>query len=208
MADILLLQVSIWFLRIGIWIRFHAALAARQHNGEKMTVNKRIWALFIALMIVMGGAYLWVRNPDSAPEISPSLNPVFFQFMGLTVLCVGVTGFAVINSYKKLFRKIILELDNLASGIEGASDQIKIKGTEGLNSAQRKSVVIDETTRYHGQIVDDIRPWWQRAMVGENFTSPVYISAIDNNPCRTISIPYVNTDRTVVGVIGADLKIG
>jgi hypothetical protein len=124
---------------------------------RKMTVNKRIWVLFIALMIVMGGAYLWVRNPVSTPGISRSFNPEFFQFMGLTVCCVGVTGFAVINSYKKLFGKIILELDNLASGIEGASYQIKIKGTEGLSRAQRQTAAIDETARFHGQIVDQIR---------------------------------------------------
>ncbi|WP_333870235.1 methyl-accepting chemotaxis protein [Desulforamulus putei] len=51
-----------------------------------------------------------------------------------------------------------------------------------------------------------VREWWQRAMKGETFISPVYISAITRQPCLTVSVP-VYRGKEVIGVLGADVSL-
>lgn len=51
-----------------------------------------------------------------------------------------------------------------------------------------------------------VREWWQKAMSGEAFTSPVYISAITRRPCITVSVP-IHDGHEVTGVMGADIKL-
>ncbi|WP_027366133.1 methyl-accepting chemotaxis protein [Desulfotruncus alcoholivorax] len=52
-----------------------------------------------------------------------------------------------------------------------------------------------------------VREWWQKAMSGERFISPVYISAITRQPCLTVSVPIFNNEQ-IIGVLGADVKLG
>jgi hypothetical protein len=51
-----------------------------------------------------------------------------------------------------------------------------------------------------------IRPWWQKAMMGEDYVSPLYVSAITQKPCRTLAVPLFNDQGKIVGVLGVDLK--
>lgn len=51
-----------------------------------------------------------------------------------------------------------------------------------------------------------VREWWRKAMAGQNFTSPVYISAITRQPCITVSVP-ICIGQKVTGVLGADIKL-
>lgn len=53
-----------------------------------------------------------------------------------------------------------------------------------------------------------VRPWWQRAVAGEEYVSPVYISAITQKACCTLSFPIRAADGTISGVLGVDLKVG
>lgn len=50
-----------------------------------------------------------------------------------------------------------------------------------------------------------IRPWWQRAMAGEEYISPVYISAITRQPCRTLSLAIRDEAGQITGVLAADI---
>ena len=52
-----------------------------------------------------------------------------------------------------------------------------------------------------------IRPWWQQAVAGKQYVSPIYISAINNKPCCTISVPLYGPMGEIKGVLGADLRI-
>ena len=52
-----------------------------------------------------------------------------------------------------------------------------------------------------------VRPWWQKAMDGTPYMSPVYISAINQKPCCTISVPFYSDRNRIAGVLGVDLKI-
>jgi hypothetical protein len=52
-----------------------------------------------------------------------------------------------------------------------------------------------------------IRPWWQEAVSGCYYVSPIYISAINGQPCCTLSIPFYNNDQQIAGVLGVDLKV-
>lgn len=49
-----------------------------------------------------------------------------------------------------------------------------------------------------------VREWWQRAIKGESFISPVYISAITRQPCLTVSVP-IYRGKEVIGVLGSDV---
>jgi methyl-accepting chemotaxis protein len=51
-----------------------------------------------------------------------------------------------------------------------------------------------------------VREWWQKAMTGETFTSPVYISAITRQPCLTVSVP-IYKNNVIIGVLGADVRL-
>ncbi|SFG53744.1 methyl-accepting chemotaxis sensory transducer with Cache sensor [Desulfotomaculum arcticum] len=51
-----------------------------------------------------------------------------------------------------------------------------------------------------------VREWWQKAISGERFISPVYISAITRQPCLTVSVPIFNNEQ-IIGVLGADVKL-
>lgn len=52
-----------------------------------------------------------------------------------------------------------------------------------------------------------IRQWWQQAMAGENYVSEIYISAITRKPCLTLSVPIKDMKGSIVGVLGADLRL-
>jgi hypothetical protein len=52
-----------------------------------------------------------------------------------------------------------------------------------------------------------IRPWWQNAITGKPYVSPVYISAINHKPCCTISVPFFTANNQIAGVLGVDLNI-
>ncbi|MHA7965642.1 methyl-accepting chemotaxis protein [Paenibacillus sp. CAU 1782] len=51
------------------------------------------------------------------------------------------------------------------------------------------------------------RDWWKRAMAGETFQSPIYVSAITKQLCMTISVPVRNGNGDVIGVIGGDISV-
>jgi len=52
-----------------------------------------------------------------------------------------------------------------------------------------------------------IRDWFQKSIQGEEFCSKVYISAITKSPCLTLSVPIINEDGVITGVLGVDLKL-
>ncbi len=52
-----------------------------------------------------------------------------------------------------------------------------------------------------------IRDWFQKSIQGEEFCSKVYISAITKSPCLTLSVPVIDEDGAIAGVLGIDLKL-
>lgn len=51
------------------------------------------------------------------------------------------------------------------------------------------------------------RQWWQEAIKGRQYKSPVYISAITRQACITIAIPIFNQEHIPCGVLAADLTV-
>ncbi|MEJ8304579.1 methyl-accepting chemotaxis protein [Saccharibacillus sacchari] len=51
------------------------------------------------------------------------------------------------------------------------------------------------------------REWWQQAMQGEVYVSPVYVSAITKRPCLTVSAAIVDEQGERIGVVGMDLSL-
>lgn len=52
-----------------------------------------------------------------------------------------------------------------------------------------------------------VREWFKRSVTGEEYVSPIYISAITKNPCITLSAPIKNSGGEIIGVAGVDLKL-
>nr|WP_315988898.1 hypothetical protein [Desulforamulus aquiferis] len=52
-----------------------------------------------------------------------------------------------------------------------------------------------------------VRQWWQEAINGRVFVSPVYISAITRKPCLTVAVP-IAYNGNIIGVLGADIGLG
>lgn len=52
------------------------------------------------------------------------------------------------------------------------------------------------------------REWFQAAMAGDFYISPVYVSAISRKPCLTLAMPIKNKQGQIIGVLGVDLKVG
>jgi len=52
-----------------------------------------------------------------------------------------------------------------------------------------------------------VREWFVRSILGAEYVSPVYLSAITKKPCVTFSAPIRNNEGKVVGVVGIDIKL-
>lgn len=53
----------------------------------------------------------------------------------------------------------------------------------------------------------NVRQWFKESIHGKDYISNVYISSITSNPCVTVSMPILDSNNKIIGVIGADLKI-
>ncbi|MCE5284717.1 MAG: methyl-accepting chemotaxis protein [Pelosinus sp.] len=51
------------------------------------------------------------------------------------------------------------------------------------------------------------REWFQQAMLGKVYRSPIYVSAISHKPCLTLAVPIKGQDEMVIGVLGIDVKL-
>lgn len=51
------------------------------------------------------------------------------------------------------------------------------------------------------------RDWWKQAAAGKEYVSEIYVSAITQNPCLTLSAPVKDAGGNIVGVIGADVAL-
>jgi len=51
------------------------------------------------------------------------------------------------------------------------------------------------------------REWFQQAIRGEFYISPVYVSAISHKPCITLAMPIIDKNGQTLGVLGVDLRI-
>ncbi len=52
------------------------------------------------------------------------------------------------------------------------------------------------------------REWFQAAVEGHFYISPIYVSAISRKPCLTLALPIRSNQGEIMGVLGIDLKIG
>jgi len=57
-----------------------------------------------------------------------------------------------------------------------------------------------------GLVNAGVRTWWQEAIQGKVYVSPVYVFAITRAPCQTIAVPIPGEAGGVVGVLAVDLR--
>ena len=56
-----------------------------------------------------------------------------------------------------------------------------------------------------GIINANVREWFKESIVGKEYVSKLYISAITKNPCVTVSMAIRDKQGNIIGVIGVDL---
>jgi len=57
-----------------------------------------------------------------------------------------------------------------------------------------------------GIVNGSVRDWFKHSSKGENYISPLYISAITKAPCQTVSFPIADSHGDIIGIVGFDLK--
>jgi len=57
-----------------------------------------------------------------------------------------------------------------------------------------------------GIVNGSVRDWFKKSSKGENYISPIYISAITKAPCQTVSFPVKDDSGQILGIVGFDLK--
>lgn len=51
------------------------------------------------------------------------------------------------------------------------------------------------------------REWFREALAGKSYISEVYVSAISRHPCITLAVPIRNSQGTIIGVLGVDIRL-
>lgn len=121
----------------------------------------------------------------------------------------------VLERFLEQFRKLVVELHRNQSFL----DMQNTAHTTLLNNIIQRNDYIEAiwTNDRRGRFICSIpeagianggvREWFKKAMLGEEYVSMPYISAITKNPCVTISAPIKDSAGNCIGVIGIDVKL-
>ncbi|MBP9022885.1 MAG: hypothetical protein KBH06_06750 [Spirochaetes bacterium] len=115
------------------------------------------------------------------------------------------------NSFKTIKNKILSNPDlfpfdkdshkNILESFLSSTDFIEAAWTNDANGRFIYSIPQAGITNAK------VRDWFRKGMEGENFISPVYVSAITKEPCITLSMPIRDQSNAVTGVAGIDIRV-
>jgi chromosome segregation ATPase len=110
-------------------------------------------------------------------------------------------------------RKRALQLNELLAGMDGEQHRLLLEELLEKENYLEAAYTNDRRGRFICSIPEagianaSVREWFKRGIDGEEYISPVYISAITKNPCVTYSIPIKGIDGEIIGVLGLDIRI-
>ncbi|MGG1552017.1 methyl-accepting chemotaxis protein [Paenibacillus ferrarius] len=118
---------------------------------------------------------------------------------------------ANLQEMKQLLNGLVLQADILSLLEDKHAAQLsgvlrKTTGIEAIWSNRADGTFIFSQPEA-GLVNAKGRDWWKRAMEGELFVSPEYVSAITKKPCITISRAIKDDMGKAVGVVGIDLVV-
>ncbi|MDR3557552.1 MAG: methyl-accepting chemotaxis protein [Syntrophobacteraceae bacterium] len=151
---------------------------------------------------------------DASTELSAQSEAIRESLGELIKFVYGQGSVSIIN-----FAKIQNEIEELASlahirqmGPEKHQDVLQRWLTE--HAANVEAVYTNTGTGDFvvsippaGLANASVRPWWQKAIRGEKYVSPPYVSSITQKPCCTISLPIYDASGRINGVLGVDLRL-
>jgi methyl-accepting chemotaxis protein len=112
---------------------------------------------------------------------------------------------------KQLLSTLVLKPDivSLNEGRHAAHLETMLKQNQGIEAiwSNRADGTFIYSQPEAGLMNAKGREWWKRAMAGEIFISPEYVSAITKKPCITLSKAIINEEGTPIGVVGIDLML-
>ncbi len=127
-------------------------------------------------------------------------------------ICAGINGESV-NSAVDSARKEAVRLGMLLADMDNSNHGNVLSELLRKEKFLEAAWTNDKKGRFICSIPEagianaSVREWFKRSIEGEEYISPVYISAITKNPCITYSVPIKGRDGAILGVFGIDVKL-
>jgi methyl-accepting chemotaxis protein len=116
-----------------------------------------------------------------------------------------------ISDMKLLLSSLVLESDitSMEEDAHAAHLTTTLNKTTGIEAiwSNRGDGTFIFSMPEAGLVNGKSREWWKKAMSGEFYISPEYVSAITKKPCITLSKAIMDKNGTPIGVIGIDLLL-
>lgn len=190
-------------------------------------VQKQDWISSQVLSNINRMTHLRGQNEEFVAEVSARVEEERCSIQEIASL--GSVLLKASADLTKVASGFILEEEGVIEGVEAVQEILKRIAQESRNkSAEQLEPVYRGVLENNGQLeaiwsnrrdgtfVISLPPagivnasgreWWQEAMKGIEYVSPVYVSAITRKPCRTVAIPLWDGDK-IIGVLGADVRL-
>ncbi len=132
---------------------------------------------------------------DSGASISVDKNKINEAVQSFRLICGELANGGLLDSMDKSVHRALLE--------KIIKNNLFIEAAWTNESRGKFICSIPEA----GIANAGVREWFKRGIAGEEYVSPVYISAITKNPCITLSAPLKDNVGRITGVIGIDVKL-
>jgi methyl-accepting chemotaxis protein len=143
---------------------------------------------------------------DTADDIDKKLNGFIKN------VSIGEREKVLINEGYKILKNLIQEINKQGLKFDKASDFLREKAKiypqfELLSLIDKQGIMV--SANVNDNIGNDFtyRPYYRKALQGEEYCTEPYISNTSFNYCITISQPFKDSIGSIIGVIMADICI-
>lgn len=173
---------------------------------SKWKLRSRLVVLFVLFALVptiLGGLFTAYLNYQSLKQSTIGSNQIISQQVAGQI-------YLLVNDSQNLLEA--LAASPTAKSMDGANIKAMLIAALEKNSQLEVLTAIDSAGMQIARTVGENafrgeRPYFKEAMKGSAYISDVYISALTNGPCVTISTPVKNSSGTVIGVLTADISL-
>jgi methyl-accepting chemotaxis protein len=162
-----------------------------------------LFALFALVPAILGGVFTVYLNYQSIKKSTIESNQIISQQVAGQI-------YILVNDAQNLLEA--LAASPTARSMDDASIKDMLTAALQKNSQFEVLTAIDVTGMQIARTVGENvfrgdRPYFTEAMKGTAYISDVYISALTNGPCVTISTPIQNSSGIIIGVLTADISL-
>jgi len=162
-----------------------------------------LFALFALVPAILGGAFTVYLNYQSVRQSTIESNQIISQQVAGQI-------YIVVNDAQNLLEA--LAASPTARSMDNANIKDMLIAILQKNPQFEVLTAIDVTGMQIARTVGENafrgdRTYFKEAMKGNAYISDVYISALTNGPCVTISTPFKNSSGRIIGVLTADISL-